>query len=293
MRFAGRNFAVPLGARQPVLMSSLNAERFENWSQYDQWVQKEAAGKASEPLASGWAAAMFLWRAAATTQGTWLFGRENLEPVLKDESYVDVLHQMQQTATRYPSGRLSPEEIWASLSKGNLKVAIGFPFGQITDGLSLSDLPSEYDPPRVLLDLFTPVVSISNGCRQSAAAKKFIAWLCGGDGSENLRRQIPSMTITRSPRLTNESNASTEQDGDYDAWLRNRLKTTMTLPVIQLNAATEYYRVLDEQVGRCLDGKAKPAEALNDTAKQWQEITQTQGVEIQMRQWRRCQGMRA
>tara|TARA_R110002049_G_scaffold2750_2_gene21705 strand:+ start:579957 stop:581327 length:1371 start_codon:yes stop_codon:yes gene_type:complete len=292
-RFSGRVSAIPLGAQVPALMSTTNTSPLRDWNEYDRWVAEDLNGKAAEPLAAGWAAAMFLWRAASMTQGTWLFGRENLQPVIAEDTYVSVLEQLAKTANRYQASRLTPKEIWKGLADGQIMAGIGFPQSIHIDGVSIGNLPGDDQSPRVLLDMYTPVVSISSGCRQSMAAKQFITWLCGGDGSENLRQQVPSLTRTRTARLNVDSESETGQHDQYDAWLAERMKTTMTLPAIQLHAATKYYQALDQQVGRCLDGKANPAEALGEAAKQWQAITTEVGTEQQMRQWRRCQGMRA
>ena len=292
-RFAGKQNAIPVGARMPAIVSTAETKPLADWKEYDRWVKDDLDGQAAEPLAPGWAGMMFLWRAAAAIRGTWLFGRENLEPLIAEDNYIEVLQQMKQTADRYTSGHSYPKEIWNRLADGELKAAIGFPDARQIESLSISHLPGDEPTSRVLLDMYTPVVSISSGCRQSAVAKQFITWICGGDGSESLRKQVPSLTITRSPRSNAPSNPSTGQRGGYDEWLRERLETTMTLPMIQLDRAFGYYHQLDRQVTRCLNGEASAMDSLREASRRWQDITQSVGIEQQMRQWRRCQGMRA
>ena len=99
-RFAGKVNAIPLGAQLPALLSTVATKPLADWAQYDQWVNDDLDGKAAEPLAAGWAGAMFLWRAATQPLGKWLFGSVYLDPVIAEEYYADVLRQIQQTAYR-------------------------------------------------------------------------------------------------------------------------------------------------------------------------------------------------
>ena len=291
-QFGGERVAIPIGARLPAVHSSVPMKTLETWAEFHQWVQDDLGGAAAEPLAPGWAGTMFLWRAASSIEGTWLFGRESLDPAIDSNEYVGVLEQMKETASVYGPDRLSPQMIWQQLADGQLKAGIGFPFTPSIDGISTADLPNQIPRKHVLMDMYSPVVSISAGCRQSAVAKQFVGWLCGGDGSENLRRQIPSITITRQPRVI-VSGADGQEQGGYQTWLRNQLGNSSTLAPIQIHRATEYYVALDSEVRSCLDGDKSPKEALIDAAQRWRKITSNVGVDVQTRAWRRAQGMRS
>lgn len=292
-RFAGVAYTVPLSGRLPALLSTRNTDSIQTWSDYDRWISDELSGKASEPSTSGWAAAMFLWRANSVVQSGWLFDREELRPLIDEDPYVEVLDQMKTTASRYSSHRMSPEEIWNALRRGDLKGGIGFPYGEAIDGITFDKLPSGPAGQRVLLDSFTPVISLSAGCRQSAAAKQFIAWLCGGEGSVSVRRQVNDFTVTRRPPAGSMSDGSLSTVNTYGQWLQERLSTSTTRPLLEIHRASSYYGSLDRAVGQCLDGKVTPAQALRDAAMRWDAITREVGVDKQLRAWRRSQGMRA
>ncbi len=290
--YAGDLVAVPLGARLPALIATDRVDRLATWADYDRWVS-DLDGAGCEPLAPGWAGSMFLWRAASTLETGWLFAREGLTPLVDAQPYIDVLTQMRQTADRYQAGRMAPQEIWAGIQAGKLRGGICFQAdAEEETPVSVVDLPGAANANRVLLDPFSPVVSISSACRQTGASKQFANWLSGGEGSDSVRRQISGMTATRK----NNSDAPTpsqQQGGVYDRWLRRRLEVPVALPAMQLLSGGKYYDVLDQQVGRCLDGATTPEAALGEVAGNWRALNDSVGLEKQERAWRRAQGMRA
>ncbi|TWU42710.1 type 2 periplasmic-binding domain-containing protein [Novipirellula artificiosorum] len=293
-RYADEYVAMPLGARLPALLSILEVPDLVSWADYDSWVATELEGQAAEPLADGWAAVMFLWRAVSSISSGWLFTRDDFVPTIQSPPYVEVLTQMAETATRYKSGRLTPDQIWESLQKGEIAGGIGFPTTPMTSEteITISDLPGGGESIRMLLDPFSPVVSVSSHCRQSSASKRLMNWLSGGEGSQLLRREVRMITPTRSAKpsvLATESQAG----NPYEKWLVERLTLPVTVPSLQLHSADAYYRSLDEAVGRCVDGQTSAEDALREVAEQWQTLTQRIGKEKQLSAWRRAQGLRA
>ncbi len=288
-RFGGLYVAAPLGARQPALMSIEAVDEMRTWSDYDQWVQS-LDGAAAEPLADGWAAAMFLWRAASSIEQGWLFGPSDLEPQIDRDPYQNVLAQMQETAGRYKVTRSTPQQIWTALTSGSLRGGLGFNFGaEMGDAeISFRDPPSEVLT-KILADPFSPVASLAAQCRQTAASKQFIRWLSGGEGSESVRRQVSGMTVTRASVEEVEGGSHTGEG--YELWLSGRLQIPNTLPTLELLAADEYYAALDRQIIRCLEGEQEPASALEEVKNRWQAIGDRVGIPKQQRAWRRVQGM--
>ncbi|WP_231617582.1 hypothetical protein [Novipirellula aureliae] len=300
-RFGGAYVALPLGASLPALLSSRSIPTLGSWGDYDDWVAKELAGKAAEPLAVGWAGAMFLWRAIASIDQGWLFTRDDFTPLVDSEPYVDVLRQMQQTASRYNSISMSPVEVWNALQSGEILAGIGFPGGvggawneepQATREVAFGDLPCDPKRKQMLLDPFSPIASISSHCRQTSASKRLMNWMSGGEGSQLIRREIDRFTPVRS------ENASllvveTQTGTPYEQWLETQLRTPVTAASLQLFAADEYYSVLDQQVVACIAGDASPEQALTVVAERWQAITDRIGKEKQKTAWRRSQGLRA
>ncbi len=289
-KYADVEAAIPLGTIQPALLSVDGDFPAGTWSEYDAWVE-QMDGAAAEPLAEGWAAAMFLLRAATTLERYWLFHRDGLEPLIATEPYVEVLDQMHRTAARYRLGRVSPAEIWSEIQRGNLRGGIGFPAGpdRSAGAASFANPPSSGDGRRVLLDAFAPVGSLAAACRQTAASKRFLKWLAGGPGSEPVRRQIERMTLPPTPEPAGQS--APESLDSYQGWLADYLQTAVTRPTLQLLHPGDYYASLNEQVTRCLDGEATPEQALAGAAERWRQITEEVGVERQQQTWRRAQGM--
>lgn len=290
--FAGQPLALPLGTRQVAWMVSGELPRGGGWRDYDAWVA-DVNGAASEPLAGGWAAAMYLLRAASSLERSWLFDRDSFEPLLDSEPYVAVLEQMRVTATRYRDGRQTPPEIWAAVRGERLRGGLGFPAGEDRDpaGVQFLDPPRDGDGERILLDPFTTIGSLSTACRQTAASKRFLDWLAGGPGSEPVRRQLEQLTLPPGIGQAPMAETTTARSDAYLDWLAAHLQTAVIVPTLQLHRAGDYYASLDGAIGDCLDGKATPAEALGEAARLWRETTRQVGRDRQQRAWQRAQGM--
>lgn len=295
-RYAGQKLALPLGGAQPaVLAAGNNRPKIDSWAGYDELVRGQWSGSAGEPTGAGWAAAMFLWR-AATSVDTWLFSRDSLDPLLNTDPYVEVLDQMTRTHKSYQHPFQTPDQVWRGVVSGQWRGGIGFPVREIVeDGeCSVSELPGTSELSKVLFDPFSPVISLSSQCRQSETAKRFIEWISGGEGSEDVHRQVGGMTkVRRSMSAVQGRQQGSEAINAYRRWLVNRLESSVTLPTLQLIRAGDYYQVLENQVTKALGEQQPPRAALQETASQWRAITEQVGPDKQRRAWRRAQGMRA
>jgi hypothetical protein len=293
-RYAGEYFAVPLGAAIPALLSAEQIGDVDSWEDYDRLVAEQWGSMAAEPSAPGWAGVMFLRRAAEIP--SWLFRREDLQPVVDTEPYFDALQLMARTYSRYQSKSRTPSQVWDGIQAGELKGGIGFPVGQNNSEVEVyvNNTPGMDDSPKLLLDPFALVISLSSNCRQSVVAKRFMRWISGGEASESVRRHVSGMTVVRrSPATSVQGDSAGGVKNRYDDWLASRLQSPVTLPTLQILNAGEYYHTLDQQVLRCLQGEATAQAALGEVARQWQAITERVGVAKQLRAWRRAQGMRA
>jgi hypothetical protein len=289
--YGGENLVVPLGAELPALLSkgesSDGNKEVLSWADYDQLVQVWD-GAAGEPTAPGWAGSMFLQR-VITLQG-WLFGREDFRPLIDGPPYVAALELMLQTTTRYKIKQLTPTQVWSGIQSGELQGGIGFRAGAVDaeQEIQFSNLPGSSNVSRVLFDPFSLVMSLSASCRQSAVAKRFMAWLASGETSDTLRSQVQGMTIVRGAVLKDPTTSA----ASYDQWLVNRLQTPVVLPTLRLLQADRYYAELDRQVLRALDGQVSPQQALAEVAASWRALTNEIGTEKQLRAWQQSQGMR-
>ncbi|QDT09403.1 hypothetical protein [Planctomycetes bacterium K23_9] len=294
-QFAGEATGLPLGAKIPAVLSTDPIEPLASWSDYHTWVAEDLKGQAAEPLAPGWAGQMFLWRASTTVESQWLFAGKEFTPQIDQSEFVDVLKQMVATAKQYKAGPKSPSEIWQSLVDGDVLGGIGWemPIENDSVEISLSDLPGDSDDgSRLLLDAFTPLISISAGCRQSGASNDFLKWISSGEGNDSLQGQVSVMTPIRINSDSSSTASRSSSRSPYQRWLRKRLQSPLARPNLQLVSGDRYYAALDSQISRCLNGKAKPAEALAEAASVWNELNAEVTTAEQERTWRMAQGSR-
>lgn len=293
-RYAADLIAMPVATPFPALWMMANEASpsdIKTWADYDRLVDTVWKGDAAEPTAAGWAATSFLWR-ASTSVSRWLFSRETFAPAIDDEEHVDCLSQMAKTVNRYVTPRQTMAEVYASIRQGKVSGGVAYPTtgDPIDADWSVSGLPAGQNLldslTKPLPDLFSAVAMLSANCRQTEASKTFIGWLTGGEGSQSSRKKLPPMHSTRE---SIQDNATTP----YASWIKKPLRAAVALPSMQVIAAGEYYRVLDDAVQRCLDGKDPAEQALKNAAQQWNQITARIGTDEQLRAWRRAQGMRA
>lgn len=285
-RYGGAVYALPLGCALPAVVAQSKVDPLETWEDYDRLVKIQWEGSAAEPTAAGWAGTMFLWRCSGIKD--WLFDRKDLKPLVNTEPYVNSLELMVRTNDRYLKKDQTPDQIWTMVGEGQLQGGIGFPARRSlgTANVNVSALPGVVNLSKVVLDPFSPVVSLSASCRQTTASRRFIEWLCGGEGSRAVRGQVAGMTDPRSVESATGASAS------YDDWLANQLQAPLTAACPQLNDAPDYLIALDQEVRSALAGEVTAQKALDQVAEQWAELTAAAGMDKQIQAWRMAQGMR-
>ena len=316
MQYGGQTLAVPLGAVQPALLvggAEWDDEQRPTWQQYQQRIAELPAGRAAEPLAEGWAAMMFLWRANTYSASAWLFDRDDFRPLLTEPPYDKALSELVQAATHYPSERMTPQQVWQAVLADRLDVAIGWPAGVAPDAAA-GDLrvlpppaadevytssltgwrPVENGAEAVLLAGTEPVASIAASCRQTAAARRFLQWIAGAEGAAMLRQQVPAFTVTR--QRDPDAQAG-RPSGDavadrYSRLLRGQLSGNRMRPILRLKGAHEYLQALDQQVIAAIEGRQDVPTSLRQATAAWEAITDRHGRSDQQRAWRRSQGLR-
>ena len=286
-RYGGSTYALPLGCALPAIVSQSKVKPLESWEDYDRLVGDQWDGAAAEPTAAGWAGMMFLWRCSGIKN--WLFERKDLKPLVNTEPYVKSLELMLRTNERYVTKDQTPDQIWTLVGEGKLRGGIGFPArrSRATDNTLVFNLPGVVNLSKVVLDPFSPVVSLSASCRQTTSSKRFVEWLCGGEGSRSVRGQVAGMTDLRGAGSTSDASST------YDQWLAGQLQAPLTAPCPQLNGAADYLIALDKNVRRALAGELTAQKALDEVAEQWGNLTSASGKDKQIRAWRMAQGMRA
>lgn len=64
------------------------------------------------------------------------------------------------------------------------------------------------------------------------------------------------------------------------------------LPYLRINGTEEYWRALDQNLSETMIGRLKPKEALDRTAKEWDQITNRRGRDAQLKQYQQSIGYR-
>lgn len=295
--FGGKTYGVPLGAKLFSVLSIDSEPSLKSWDEYHQWVQ-QLGGKVAEPMSEGWAASSFLNRCASTLSRGWLFNRKTMKSELIQDGYVAVLDQFAKTAKLYASEPLGPSDIWKRLREGTLRGGVGFEVPHQTSDndaesseqfeVAVTNCPLESEVDRLYFDVSMPLAAVSQGCRQTDAAKQFIGWLAAGETSNNLRRTLPLGSKTRQ-----RSDESGSQPTPYAKWLSQRLETRRIVPPMALPGADRYFLALDRRVRECLSGASKASDALRAAHDDWESITDGLGRDQQGVDWRKGMGFGA
>lgn len=317
MKWGDTVYALPLGTALPVvwIATDIDAPESLTWQEYRELIASLAEGESAEPLAEGWAASSFLHRAASLTGSAWLFDRNTLRPVIDGSPYVRALEQLVADRQRYPESLLTPEQVWRRLADGEIRVAIGWPAssdsGASPSGtLRMLPYPAGEEvfidgwetagsaPRPVALSPRGLLVAIAASCRQTSAARDFLAWIVSGEGQAAMRAAASDVGPNRaadfseygsSLPLASHSDPALET---YDQYVMERLSEGYVRTSLRLPAATEYLEALDRGVLSALTGKVAPDAALATVAQEWESITERIGRKQQINQWRQAQGLR-
>lgn len=319
--------AFPLAAAVPALWfrGADGDGEINDWDSYQQLIESKEQGRTAEPLAAGWAAHSFLYRASSLVGGTWLFERQTMTPLLNDPPYVRALEQLVTARKSYPEQLLTPAEIAAKLVNGELDLAITWPTIDSTtestsaasnlltetDGLRPSPLPrgkevfiDDWRTPEAIVvpeTLVAPtrMIAISSSCRQTAIARNFLQWLVSGEGHSQYARVIGGTALIR--KAASEEDAGEEVSvgymessigSGYGQLARAVLDSPHLRPILRLERAASYMQSLDEAVQAALAGEKTAEEALRAASEEWERITNEVGLKTQLNNWRRSQGMR-
>jgi len=267
--------------------------------------------RVAEPLAEGAAAKMFLWRASDADPAVWLFDRETFAPAIATEGYVQTLDWMRRCAAHYAQPRMTAGEVWNGVANGEIDLAIGWPaptgdparieplgdaevFAMPRSSLlgnGNSGSTESTAVPAVMPDSDALMGVISYRCRQTAAAKRFLIWLTGGEGSEMVQAIAPQLGVLRASTVSDSPQGLAATDA-YHTFLKSRLASLSIRPTLRLHGYDRYLMALDEQVLACLDDKLAPRVAMENVAAAWQEITAQIGPKRQAQAWRFAQGLR-
>jgi multiple sugar transport system substrate-binding protein len=343
MRWGGRTMAAPLGS--PQLLLCYRADIFEklelkppsDWKEYQAVIERlsDRAGlgdlgpskgqswrAAIEPLAEGWAGQLLLARAAAYAlhreQVSPLFRFDTLEPVIAEAPYVRALEELVAAAEGSVPGdaRMTPQEAFAALGRGESAMAIGWPSGQTAETekpavkIAFAPLPGSREAFRMatktwegrtdeiphipLLSVSGRLAAVTSSSADVSRATGFVTWLAGRDVSTQLAPHSSATTLFRTSQIATSGRwtpaLSADSSKQYAETLAAALSAPRVFPGLNLPGREEYLAALDEAVQQALDGK-RAQETLSEASERWREITERLGKEKQLRANRRSLGM--
>jgi len=284
---------------------------------------------ALEPTAPDWAAHAFLARAASyvTHRDNYstLFDIRTMSPLIASEPFVRALTEMQ-AANPMGTPRLTGHEVRRAFWQGETAMAITYPTAALIDGLttekanvpdfkagiamipgSMQAFHSEKkiwderrreESPHIPTLISGHVGLISTETSDPVGMFKLLLWLSSKEWGTEVFASSPMSGIGRKSEIEQvsrwiEKEAMSEQTMkmQYISLLSKHWNADNAFFMPSLPGYTEYMGVLDHEVRQVLDGKKEPQAALDETARQWEAITEKHGLESQRDLYRRSYGL--
>ncbi|MBN2024418.1 MAG: extracellular solute-binding protein [Pirellulales bacterium] len=279
-----------------------------------------------EPLAPGWAGLTLLARAAAAAKHpdnySTLFRIQTMEPLIDSPPMIRALMYLVADAKFGPADAttLSPDAVRERFWRGQAAMALTWPTGaaslpeDVPSDLpvAVTELPGSADvfnidegkwdsrrdgPNRVpLLGVSGRLGVLSRDSEHVDAAADLLMWLSGTDLSAAPSAQSPATTLfrrsqVRQARMWTEAPMAPAASAAYAELTESTFQREQWLFALRIPGRGEYLAALDEAVGRAIEGKATPTEALRDAAGHWRDITRRLGLEKQHAAYLRSLGL--
>jgi len=269
---------------------------------------------AIEPLAPGWAAIVLLARAAPYAKHhsnySTLFDIDTMEPLVAGPPWVRALEELVAVCKFGPAEKLGydPASARAAFWQGRCGMALTWPTaaGEIPQpvceevrigfaelpgapevyniGASRWDTRAEDVDPRVpLLGSAGRIGVVAVGSANRPTAFRLLAWLSGGQYGSKLCASSPATTLFRRPQLKSpqtwaEAPVPPVAAAQYAAATERTFLRQQWLFALRIPGREEYLASLDAAVRRAVRAEKPPAEALQEAAAQWEQITERLGT---------------
>jgi multiple sugar transport system substrate-binding protein len=127
-------------------------------------------------------------------------------------------------------------------------------------------------------------------------AIELIAWLSGPRWSAAVASRSPMTTLFRDSHLKDaqqwcDLSFSPAEAEAYGETIQRALERSNFLAALRIPAADQYMAALDQAVFSALAGEQSPQAALEAAAREWQQITQQVGRELQRRAYQHSNGL--
>jgi len=268
-----------------------------------------------EPLGPGWAALVLLARAAPYAKHrdsySALFDPDTMQPLVAGEPFLRALEELAATARLGSSDQLrfDPSAVRAAFWRGECGMALSWPtaadqleadadidagFAELpgsrkvyhVESQSWESRPDDHDPRVPLLTVAgrLGVVSVRSDHRE--AAFELLFWLSGKRLSPQVCAASAATTLFRrshlaDPGLWVEKPVSAAAATDYADMTQETFTRQQWLFAPRIPGRRQYLAALDTAVQVAVRSEKSPAEALQQAARQWREITVRLGIEKQ------------
>ncbi len=345
VQHADGNWAVPLGS--PCFSMICNEAVFEraeveppvSWNKMERCLRNlktfidetnapKLLAEVDMPLAKGWAAHVFLARAApAIAQRgrlSTVLDRQTMKPLIAELPFVEALEQLQSIATER-SLDLTPRDVYELAISGDSSIALGWPARGFVDAseidesqdavenLRIVSLPGvttwfdktsgswvkrgQDDQTKVDLIGFSGLIAgVSSQSQKEQTAWEFLEWLSS--------KSISLVTLTESPSV---GPFRASHLGDASRWTGDRISEDVSDEYSEVVSANHdrpqamifprlpsqhlYLEVLDKEVRLAVSGEKSAEASLAAVAEKWDAITDSIGRKAQIKRLKQTRGL--
>lgn len=330
MRWDGRQMAVTLGSPVPLLLvrEDLVSQVPQTWAELQDYLANSPEFPAgvrplAEPLGPGWAARMFLTRAASylyeQSRVSEFFDYSNMRPRITLEPCQRALREM--VAAYDPANEaMDPAGAYEAWIQGKAAMALAWPdpldqgqppefpialhplpgASQVYDvrKQQWEDLPEQQGVRRIfVLGHSGRLAAIVRRGKNVQLASLFLGWIGGREQAFEVASRSQSSAPFRKSHRGRErawcGGSLTVSHGDqYGENLQSALSSLESMSSIRVPGYDRYLDALDREVRAALHGEKAVAQALESASQAWEVITEEIGREQQTQAYRRSLGIR-
>jgi multiple sugar transport system substrate-binding protein len=313
------------------LLNKLDLKPPTTWGEYQSLAETlfhKTGLPCIEPLAGGWAGRLLLARAASYAKYadnySTLFRTDTMDPLIAGPPFERALSELvasaklrrgdksfDSAAARHEllAGRAAMAISWASAADGqNASVVreqgIELGFAELPGSREVYDHRRQKWARRVDGDAtHVPMIAadgrlacVSKQSEFTEPAIELIAWLSGPRWSAAVASRSPMTTLFRDSHLKDaqqwcDLSFSPAEAEAYGETIQRALERSNFLAALRIPAADQYMAALDQAVFSALAGEQSPQAALEAAAREWQQITQQVGRELQRRAYQHSNGL--
>jgi len=270
-----------------------------------------------EPLGPGWAGLVLLARAAPYAKHrnnySTLFSIRTMEPLVGGPPFVRALEELVAAAKTGSPDQLpyDPDAVRAAFWQGKCGMALSWPtaaadlpeeiandvqvgFAELPGSAEAFDVSDqawearnqEEDAQVPLLTIAGRIGVVNAASEHPEAAFRLLSWLSGPQVSEKVCASSPATTLLRrshgkAPQLWVEKPVPSPAAAEYAELTAATFRRQQWVTALRIPGRSEYLVALDRAVEQAVRGELSAAEALQEAADRWAEITERLGLEEQ------------